>query len=89
MIDNHTESFFIAIYRQCLSDLSWKWKISIPLLDYNLARLQRCAQQCLALWQRPEWQDSRPGNLSPPATGNFSIDEIPLALEFYLQIDGK
>ena len=81
MIDNQTDSFLISIYRQCLSDLSQKWKISIPLLDYNLARLHQCARQCLALGQQL--------NAPPPLTATFSIEELPLALEFYLQIDGR
>lgn len=81
MIDNRKDSFLISIYRQCLSDLAQKWKIGIPLLDYNLARLQQFARQCLALWQQP--------NAPPPLTATFPIEELPLALEFYLQIDGR
>lgn len=84
MIDIETDSFLISVYQQCLSDLSRKWKISIPLLDHNLARLHQCVRQCLVVWQA-----TLPLNVTTPTTATFSIEELPRALEFYLQIDGR
>ena len=89
MIDNQKDSFLVSVYQQCLSGLSQKWKISIPLVDYNLARLYQCARQCLALWQQQQRQENLQLAAPSPLTATFSIEELPLALEFYLQIDGR
>ena len=89
LIDNLKDSFMLSIYRQLLVDLSDKWQIGIPLLDYNLARLRQCARQCLLQRQQTERQEQLQLIPRLPDTATFSIEELPLALEFYLQIDGK
>ena len=89
MIDNLKDSFMLSIYRQLLVDLSDKWQISIPLLDYNLARLRHCARQCLLRLQQTQRQEQLQLIPRIPVTATFSIEELPVALEFYLQIDGK
>ena len=77
-----------SIYRQLLSDLSTKWNIGIPVLDYNLTRLRQCAKQCLTQLQQQQRQQQLQFIPHIATTATFSIEELPLALEFYLQIDG-
>ncbi|CAF1338839.1 unnamed protein product [Adineta steineri] len=87
MIDSMNDSFLVAIYRQLLYDLSIKWQISIPLLDYNLARLNKCTRKCLEHWQQQQRQDHLQLLPRIPTTATFTIEELPSVLEFYLQID--
>ena len=88
IIDNRTDSFMISIYRELLHDLSKKWNISIPLLDYNFARLRQCAKTCIEQLQQQQRQEQLQLIPSIPTTATFSIEELPVALQFYLQIDG-
>ena len=87
MIDPVQDSFMLSIYRQLLYNLSLKWEVSIPILDHNLARLRQCAKKCLEQIQQQERQENLQFISSLPTTATFSIEELPLALEFYLQID--
>ena len=79
----------ISMYQQLLVDLSKKWHISIPLLDHNLARLRRCAKLCLEQLQQRARQEQLQLLARLPVTATFSIEELPVALEFYLQVDGQ
>lgn len=88
MIDPSKDSFIGSVYRQLLLDLSTKWSIGVPILDYNLARLCQCAQKCLAQLQQQRRQEHLQLSVSLPSTATFSMEELALALEFYLQIDG-
>ena len=64
--EKNFQSFLLTLYTDMYVQLSKKWHIEKPILDYNLARLQQCALQ----------------------NGfQFSINDLPLALEFYLQTD--
>lgn len=89
MIDPTKDSFIGSIYRQLLLDLSMKWNISVPILDYNLARLYQCTKKCLAQLQQQHRQEHLQLQASLSSTATFSIEELALALEFYLQIDGQ
>jgi hypothetical protein len=68
------DSFMIDFYRGLFMKPSRLWKIDISLIDYNLSRLQKCMD--LYTQQTND----------PPL---LSLNELTLALEFYLQIDGK
>lgn len=68
------DSFLIDFYQKLYVDTSQRWQISVALLDYNLSRLQKCMNKY-----------SRQVGDAPFTL----IDELPMALEFYLQIDGK
>jgi hypothetical protein len=74
--DNHEfiQSFLVDFYQKLYLDTSQKWKISSSLIDYNLVRLQNC-------------MDIYSKQVGEAAIA--SINELPIALEFYLQIDGK
>lgn len=89
VIDHSRDSFMISMHQQLLVDLSKKWHISIPLLDYNLARLRRCAKLCLEQLQQRARQEQLQLLARLPVTATFSVEELPLALEFYLQMDGQ
>lgn len=88
-IDPVKDSFLGTIYRQLLLDLSTKWKISMPILDYNLARLYQCTKKCLAQLQQQHRQEDLQLQTSVPSTATLSMEELSFALEFYLQTDGQ
>lgn len=67
-------SFMINFYRKLFLDTSRRWKIPLSMIDYNLTRLHNCMDKY--------------GRQTDEAAIGF-IDELPLALEFYLQIDGN
>lgn len=83
------DSFMISIYKELLADLSIKWNISTIILDYNLAKLRQCTKMCLEQLQQRERQEHLQLFNHLPSSATFSIEELPLALEFYLQIDGE
>lgn len=66
--EHHTsESFMSDLYHRFYSDLQRRWHIDLPIIDYNLARLKKLAEQ---------------------HQFRFTFADFPLALEFYLQMDG-
>jgi hypothetical protein len=67
-------SFLLDVYDRLYVKMKKRLKINIPTIDFNLIRLRRCINKVAV--QR--------GHLQTMLT----IDELPLALEFYLQIDG-
>ena len=67
-------SFLIDFYQKLYLDANRRWKLKLSLIDYNLTRLHKC-------------MDKYSKQVGEAATA--SIDELPLALEFYLQIDGN
>ncbi|CAF0808577.1 unnamed protein product, partial [Didymodactylos carnosus] len=83
----NTDSFLISVYRQLLQDVSLKWNISIPLLDYNLERFRQCAKKCLEQLQQQQRKEQLQLVPHLPTKATFSLEELPLILEFYLQID--
>jgi hypothetical protein len=68
------DSFMMDLYRDLFIEPSQQWKIHYSIIDYNLSRLQ----QCMQLYTK---QTNQPALLS--------FKELPIALEFFLQIDGK
>ena len=68
------DSFMLEFYRDLFHVPSRRWRIDRSLIDYNLHRLRKCMN--LYVEQTKE-----------PAIA--SLNELPLALEFYLQIDGN
>ena len=63
-----SESFMSELYHRFYSNLQRRWHIDLPIIDYNLARLKKLAEQ---------------------HQFRFTFDDFPLALEFYLQMDGQ
>ena len=70
----YLDSFLIDFHQKLYIETSKRWKINLALLDYNLTRLQQCMTKYSV------------------QTGEAAVafsEELPTALEFYLQIDGK
>ncbi|CAF1399429.1 unnamed protein product [Adineta steineri] len=76
-LDNHQtslcNSFLLYFYDNLYMKLNKRLKVDISILDFNLIRLRQCIDKVVE--QRGQRQTM------------LSIDELPLALEFYLQID--
>ena len=91
LISNETDawsnSFILSTYQQLLLDLSARWHINVSVLDFNLARLRRCATQWREQLQRLTDRAANVDNRTGPLT-TFTLEELPLAIEFYLQMDG-
>ena len=68
------DSFIVDLYRDLFVEPSRRWKIEGSIIDYNLCRLRRC----MALY-----------TAQTNEAALLSFDEWPMALEFYLQIDGR
>lgn len=71
------ESFLLYFYQNLYVKLKKRWKVDIPVIDFNLTRLHHCIVQVAAQRGQPQQQTM------------LNIDELVIALEFYLQIDGK
>lgn len=68
------DSFMIDLYRDLFLEPSRQWKLDHSLIDYNLCRLRKCMQLYT--------QQTNDAAL-------LSLKEMPMALEFFLQIDGR
>lgn len=69
------ESFLMCFYQNLYVKTKKRLKVDIPIIDFNLTRLHNCIGKVIA--QRGQQQTM------------LNTDELVLALEFYLQIDGK
>jgi hypothetical protein len=69
------ESFLLCFYHNLYVKLKKRLKVDIPIIDFNLTRLRHCIDKVVA--QRDQQQTM------------LNMDELSIALEFYLQIDGK
>jgi len=68
------DSFMMDFYQNLYILPSQRWNINLGLIDYNLLRMRKCMEKYTQ-------QTGVPALLS--------LDELPMALEFYLQMDGK
>jgi hypothetical protein len=76
-------SLLSLVDEQWFAALSLRWNIDPCVLAYNLGRLQHCTIRCLEqLTRNQAWSHSSTASL-------FHRDELAVALEFYLQIDGQ
>ena len=69
-----TESYLLHIYETLYMKMKKRLKVDIPVIDFNYIRLRRCISKVVT--QRSQQQTM------------LVIDEMAMALEFYLQIDG-
>ena len=83
-VDSAVRPFFIYVYRQLYGDLARRFEVDDAILDYNYERLRECIN--IMTQER-----IRHGLLPVTTVGSeqLRIDEYPLALEFYLQIDDR
>ena len=82
--NNQIPSFFINLHQQLYGDLMRRLHVSDVILDYNYSRLFKC----MDLMTNERIQRRFEGN----PTGHYEqlpLNEYAIALEFYLQIDGK
>ena len=73
---NSCESFLLCFYQNLYIKTKKRLKVDIPIIDFNLTRLRNCIGKVVV--QRGAQQQTM-----------LSIDELAIALEFYLQMDGK
>lgn len=79
--NRHVPSFFKFLYRNFIYNLSQKLKVNESILDFNLIRLSEVTKQ-IAL-------DHNSDQTRPMLNMAFHMHEWPIALEIFLQIDGK
>jgi hypothetical protein len=72
--DETINSFMVQLYKEIFVEPSRRWNIDDYIIDYNLSRLRTCMVKYTEQTGRPAMS---------------SLDELPMALEFYLQIDGQ
>jgi hypothetical protein len=72
---NMKNSFLLSFYHDLYEKTKKRLKVDIPVIDFNLTRLRHCID--LVVVQRGVDQTM------------LNMDELLIALEFYLQIDGK
>jgi hypothetical protein len=72
--DDTIDSFFIQLYREMFDEPNRRWNLDKSIIDYNLSRLRTCMNKYTE-------QTGKPAILS--------LNELPMALEFYLQFDGQ
>lgn len=66
--------FMGDFYQSIFVESGRRWNIDYSIIDFNLCRLRTCIEEYTAQTREPAM---------------LSFDEYPMALEFYLQIDGK
>lgn len=68
------DSFMVDLYNDLFLEPSREWKIHHSIIDYNLSRLRRSMDLYTKQTKEPAFS---------------CLKELKLALEFFLQIDGK
>ena len=83
-VDGAARPFLVCLYQVLYGDLARRFQVDNAILDYNYERLR----QCLNIMSQ---ERIRHGLLPSMIVGSeqLRIDEYPLALEFYLQIDDR
>ena len=69
-----SESFLVFFYNEVYLKIKKHLKVDIPIIDLNLMRLHHCINKVAIEHGHQQRM--------------LNIDELPLALEFYLQFDG-
>jgi hypothetical protein len=82
--NNMIPSVFIKIYQQLFNDLAHRLRVDNAILDYNYDRLCKCID--IMTNERIQYRF----HTFPFASNEqLPLSEYAIALEFYLQIDGK
>jgi hypothetical protein len=74
-VNNAQESFMWSFYQNLFVKTEKRLWADIPIIDFNFTRLNRCIEKVAVQRDQPQTM--------------LSIDELVVALEFYLQIDGR
>lgn len=81
LVNTRIPSFFWPLYQQLFGNVTEHLRLDISIIDYNYARLSKC----LDIWAK-----ERIDRLNKmPHEVTLDQREYAIALEFYLQIDGK
>jgi hypothetical protein len=75
-------SFYFDRYKKFLGKWTELWRMDLAILDYNYVRLLKCANTLVD-------EQIRRFQLRPNEVKRLGEEEYAIALEFYLQIDGK
>ena len=89
VVNNHLMSYAFAMFQKYFSDLTGRLKVDIAVIDFNLLRLESFI---LTHMQNFHVKNKKDKILQRNPERNeclLSYNEMALALEFYLQIDGK
>jgi hypothetical protein len=81
LVDTHVPSMFWPIYQQLFANVAEHLHVDMSIIDYNYVRLSRCIDI---------WANERVYRFNK-FLHEVTLDQIEysIALEFYLQIDGK
>jgi len=81
LVNTKIPSFFWPFYQELFVDVSDHLHVDMAIIDYNYARLSKC----IDIWSKERLFRFRKGQ------HEVTLDqkEYAIALEFYLQIDGK
>lgn len=80
---NRLPSFLLNLHEQLYTDLCKRLQVDKSIIDYNYERLFKCIQMMTYERQQRRFQ------LSASSYQEYlPLHEYPIALEFYLQIDG-
>jgi hypothetical protein len=81
LVNTNIPSIFWPIYQELFANVSEHLHIDIAIIDYNYARLSKC----IDIWSKEQLFRFK------KAQHEVTLDqkEYAIALEFYLQIDGK
>lgn len=81
LANTNIPSFFWPIYSELFADVSEHLHVDMAIIDYNYARLTRC----LDVWSKERIIRFKKADHEV----TLNQHEYPIALEFYLQVDGK
>lgn len=76
------QSFLLCLHQELYAKIKKRLKIDIPIIDCNFMRLHHCINKVVA-------QRGHHGHLQQQQPTMLNMNELCLALEFYLQFDGK
>ena len=81
LMNKDAPSFFWLIYQELFANVSEHLHVDMSIIDYNYVRLSKCVDT---------WRKERISRFQKsPAETIFDHKEYAVALEFYLQIDGR
>ncbi len=85
--NSHIPSFMKFIYKNFIFNISKKLKVDESIIDFNLTRLDEITIQSLLLNCTTNKKNSN--NIYHNLNQAYRMHEWPIALEIFLQIDGK
>jgi hypothetical protein len=81
LVNTNIPSLFWSIYQELFGNVSEHLLVDMSIIDFNYARLSKC----LDIWTEEAIQRFK----KQPHEVTLDQREYPIALEFYLQMDGR